>query len=300
MKKDLRLILIVFGSAIIILFVAYVVIAAVIQKEDVNEFENNISKKDTVVSVKKNFIISDTLVISNGHQVYIDAPQKRSRGTFLVLPGWNFPANGWCDNTSLCEKIKQLGFYTVRPEMGKSVYQDINYSETRSEWRVYPTRSWLSDTLIPLLQKDYKLFSEADSNYIVGLSTGARGVALVLLDYPDLFKGAAALSGDYDQVKMPSDNLMTGYYGVYSTHKERWQTVDNPVYRIKEYKTPMYLGHGKNDLVVPPQQTDEFYDSLIYYHPKLKVKITRPAAGHTYAFWGSQVDSIIDFFQISK
>lgn len=300
MHKDIRFFLIVIGSAVIVLFAAFIIIAAVSWKKNVKEFDGQSRKMDTVEHEQKNILASDTLLMINDRKVFIEVPEKKSRGTFLVLHGWNFPADDWCNNTSLCEKIKKLGFYIVLPDMGKSVYQDVNYPETRVEWLVYPTRSWLSDTLIPYLQKEFGLFLETDSNYIVGLSTGARGVALVLLDYPDLFRGAAALSGDYDQVKMPGDNLMTGFYGAYAAYKERWKKIDNPVYRIKEYKTPMYLCHGTNDKVVPPEQTNEFYDSLIFYHPKLKIKINRPAAGHTYDYWDSEVDSIIGFFGINK
>ncbi len=260
--------------------------------------KEKISKKDTVKKNNVKNIVNDTLLIIDNRKVFIKVPTQKTRGTFLVLHGWNFPADDWCNKTGLCSKATEQGFYVVLPDMGKSIYQDQNYPETRNEWRVYPTRSWLSDTLIPLLQKKYGLLLKNDSNYIVGLSTGARGVALVLLDFPDLFKGAAALSGDYDQVKMPNDNLMTAYYGAYLTHKERWQKTDNPVYRISEYKTPIYLGHGTIDKVVPPAQTIEFYDSLKKYHPTLKTKLSMPEAAHAYEYWDSEVDSIMKFFEI--
>ena len=184
--------------------------------------------------------------------------------------------------------------------MGKSIYQEINYPETRTEWRSFPTRKWLSDTLITLLQKKYSLLLKNENNYLVGLSTGARGVALVLLDFPDLFKGAAALSGDYNQLKMPSDNLMAGFYGTFDKFKERWKKTDNPIFRIKEYRTPLYLGHGKLDKVVPPEQTIMFYDSLKKYHPGLKTKLNMPDAQHDYNYWGSEVDNILKFFGILK
>ncbi|NTW33481.1 MAG: esterase family protein, partial [Bacteroidetes bacterium] len=154
-----------------------------------------LSDKGKIIA-KGKLPLKDTTVILDNRKVYIKITSKKSRGTFLLLHGWNLPATDWCDKTSICEKLLNKGFNIVSPDMGKSVYQGKNYFETRIEWRNYPTRMWLSDTLIPFLQKKYSLFLNNEKNYLVGLSTGARGVALVLLDFPDLFKGAAALSGD--------------------------------------------------------------------------------------------------------
>ena len=255
-------------------------------------------KINTDSSIKNKSPKTDTLLTINNRKVFIKVPSEKRKGVFLMLHGWNLPADDWCTKTSICDKVTKLGFYVVLPDMGKSLYQDINYPETRADMLIYPTRSWLSDTLIPLLKKDFGLLIENDNNYIVGLSTGARGVALVLLDFPYLFKGAAALSGDYDQVKLPTDRLVTAFYGAFGTYKERWQKIDNPVFRINEFKTPIYLGHGKKDKVVPPEQTIEFYDSLKKYHPALKIKLNMPEAAHDYNYWDSEVDNIINFFAI--
>jgi len=190
-----------------------------------------------------------------------------------------------------------MGYYVVLPDMGKSIYQDRTFPETRSEWKSSPSRKWLADTLIPYLQVKYSLLLKNDTNFIVGFSTGARGAVLVVLDLSKLFRGAAALSGDYDQSKIPKDKLMTGFYGPYEKYKERWDKTDNPVARIKEFSTPIYLGHGKSDKVVSADQTRLFYDSLVKYHPFLIVRLNLPDAGHDYIYWGSEVDAVLDFFK---
>jgi S-formylglutathione hydrolase FrmB len=285
--------------SIVAVFIVLVIISrSGIINKDVNKKvkENNIKNHDTVVTGR--LPLKDTVLEINKHKVFIKVPKIKKNGCFLLLHGWNLPAEDWCDKTSLCSKVLEKGFYIVLPDMGKSVYQENNYPETRYEWRIYPTRKWLSDTLIPELQKEYSLFLKTDKNYLVGLSTGARGVALLLLDLTELFKGAAALSGDYAQEKMPTDNLMTGFYGPFLKYKERWLKTDNPLSRVKEYKTPLYLGHGKLDQVVPPEQTKIFYDSLKKYHPELKIKLNMPDARHDYIYWDSEVDNILKFFKI--
>jgi S-formylglutathione hydrolase FrmB len=241
--------------------------------------------------------VHDTVLYINSRKVLINTPvSRKTQGAFLVLPGWNFPPEDWCMKTTLCQKASEEGYFVVLPDMGKSTYHDRIYPQTRADWRSCPTRKWLTDTLIPFLQKKYSLLIPQERNFIVGLSTGARGVALVVIDRPGLFKGAAALSGDYNQSEMPRDNLMTGFYGPYENFRNRWDSTDNPAFRVIEFNTPVYLGHGKSDKVVPPAQTRSFYDLLVKYHPKLKVRLSMPEAGHDYNYWGSEVDNIFDFF----
>jgi dienelactone hydrolase len=300
MNANRKFLLVSITAAIAVIMIISVLffVPAFTQKEKKDNNNKTFVPKDSFISGK--LPNADTVMVVDKQKVLLKICKLQKKGTFILLPGWNFPADGWCDNTDICSKILESGYCIVLPEMGKSVYQETNYAETRAEWRTYPTRGWLSDTLVPLLQQKYSLLLKNENNYIIGLSTGARGVALVLLDFPDLFKGAAALSGDYNQVTMPADNLMTGFYGSYYKFKDRWKNTDNPVSRIKEYKTPIYLGHGKLDKVVPTEQTKMFYDSLKKYHPDLKIKLNMPDAQHDYDYWGSEVDNIFKFFGITK
>jgi dienelactone hydrolase len=296
-NKKFLLVSITATIALVMIISVLFFVPAFTQKE---KKENNkiLLPKDSIITGK--LPKSDTVLNIDKQKVFLKICKQKKKGTFILLPGWNFPADGWCDNTDICSKILESGYCIVLPEMGKSIYQEKNYPETRPEWRVYPTRGWLSDTLLPMLQEKYSLLLKDENNYIIGLSTGARGVALMLLDFPDLFKGAAALSGDYNQVTMSADNLMTGFYGSYYKFKDRWKNTDNPISRIKEFKTPIYLGHGKLDKVVSPEQTKMFYDSLKKYHPDLKIKLSTPDSQHNYEYWGSEVANIFKFFGITK
>lgn len=298
MKKKIFIIPIIFALAGLVLLTLLFVSTSLTQQEV--HSANKLNAKQITDTSNDKLPLNDTTLIINNHKVLLKISGQNKKGTFLVLHGWSLPAEDWCNKTSLCDKVLKKGYCVVLPDMGKSVYQEKNYPETRADWRAYPTRKWLSDTLIPILRKKYSLLLINENNYLVGLSTGARGVALVLLDFPELFKGAAALSGDYAQEKMPADNLMTGFYGPFHKFKKRWLEQDNPISRIKEYQTSIYLGHGKLDQVVPPEQTIMFYDSLKKYHSSLKMKLDTPNARHDYLFWDSEVNNILIFFDIIK
>jgi pimeloyl-ACP methyl ester carboxylesterase len=239
----------------------------------------------------------NTIKIDN-IEVEIWVPEVEPRADILLLPGWNFTRNDWCEKTLLCRKALHEGYRLIMPEMGKSIYASRYYPETRADWRTYPTGTWLADTLIPDLQKKYCLFQENGENYVIGLSTGGRGVAMIDLLVPGLFKSGAAFSGDYDQTLMKGDNLMRGFYGDYEQFPERWEGEDNPAFRVKEINIPLYLSHGKKDQMVPWQQTEHFYKLMRKAHPDLQLTLSLPEeSGHDFAFWGNEVDNALAFFE---
>lgn len=230
-----------------------------------------------------------------GHWVSVVSPRS-VKGNIVVLPGWNFPRQDWCQQSSLCREALHRGYRLILPEMGKSVYSERFFPETRSDWKVFPNRAWLIEQMIPFLQDSLGVLSPAQSNYILGLSTGGRGVALLLLARPTLWKAGAALSGDFDQTQMPQDRLMIGYYGPMAQFPERWQGADNPTRQAHLFKTPIYLGHGRQDKVVPVSQTEIFYQALKKAQPGLRVKLHLTDAQHDYAYWNSEVKNMLDFF----
>lgn len=261
---------------------------------------DSVARQDTIDTMRvTRKLKNDTVLMVDGRKVILKAGLTDShKGTILVLHGWNLPPEDWCTKTSLCDKATKLGYCLVLPDMGKSNYQKKTFPETRPDWAGTPKVTWLTDTVIPMLQKEYGLLLEGEPNYVMGLSTGGRGVAIMVLEMPKLFTAAAALSGDFDQTKIPNDKVIIGFYGPYDQFQERWQTADNAVNRIKEFNTPFYLGHGTQDKVCPPQQSKIFYDSLVKYHPKLDVRFHNPVAAHDYTFWDSEVDNILSFFGI--
>lgn len=249
-----------------------------------------VMKSDTAQFVEKHTIEVE------GHWVDIWLPTAQPpKATIVLLPGWNFSRTDWCARSSMCKEALAQGFALLMPEMGKSVYAEQFYPETREDWRVYPLRPWLRDRVIPLVQQRFGILKPEQANFVVGLSTGARGAALLCLDMPDFWRGAVLLSGDYDQTQMPSDNLMRGYYGAYEKFSERWKTVDNIMQRLLFWKTPVYISHGLQDKVVPVAQSQQLCQALKRIYPQLRVVCHFPAAGHDYKYWDSQVQPSIDF-----
>ena len=77
--------------------------------------------------------------------------------------------------------------------------------------------------------------------FVLGLSTGARGAAILMLENPDIFSGAACLSGDYDPTLQKNDNLMINALGTYEKNKKAWNGDNNIINRVKEFKNPIFI-----------------------------------------------------------
>jgi dienelactone hydrolase len=243
-------------------------------------------------------ITRDTTFVLNTDTVDILFPPGEIKGQILILPGWNYSRKKCCNESSFCKKALEKGYVLILPEMGKSIYASTVYPETRKDWIKYPELKWVTDTLILYLQNQAGIFKPTQHNYIFGISTGGRGVALIVEHVGKLFKAGAALSGDYDQTQLPNDNLMKGFYGSYTDFKQRWEGEDNALLNASKVAVPLYLGHGLDDKIVPVEQTHLFYKELKRVNEKLShVLHLAEQHGHNYAYWDSETGAVLDFFE---
>jgi predicted esterase len=252
---------------------------------------------DSIQPKTKAILLHDTLLTVNDLECYIQIPKKGVlvKGDLLLLPGWDFSNRKWCDSTNVCETALKKGFRVIAPQMGRSVYATRYFPQTRQDFRAFPTLPKL-DSALEMLKNQYGLFTE--KNLVLGLSTGARGVALLCEHKPDWFHAAAALSGDYNQASMPNDNLMRLTYGPYELYKKTWIETDNPQTFANKMKTPIYLGHGLMDKVVSYRQTREFAAVLKGKTSSIDKVFLHidTAAGHDFTYWRSELPAIWEFF----
>ena len=220
------------------------------------------------------------------------------RAHVLVLPGWNFPRADWYQRTDILAQAQDRGFCLYFPETGKTLYESEYFTQTAAKTFAVPAQQWFKTVFFPALQKRYQAFLPGGKNFVLGLSTGGRGAVLLALAQPDIFLAAAALSGDFNQALMKSDRLMTAVYGPYEKYSTRWQTVDNPYAAAPQWKLSLYLGHGLQDKVVPPEQTMLFYQKLMSLRRNLDIRKNFSARhSHDYNYWKSEVKPVFDFFK---
>ena len=272
------------------------------KKEEVKSIESK-PVKETIEL--KNRLSDTTFIIKDRTydvEVLIKTPADsiEVKGNMLLLHGWNFPNDDWCNKTELCSKALAKGYNIIAPSFGKSTYQWELFPETIEKYRIYPSRKWMYDSLLTHLQNEFEVLKENQFNVVVGLSTGGRGAALFALEKPVVFNGCAALSADFDQTQISDEPINNGFYGSYADFPERWEGRDNIQYRANEFKVPIYLGHGVNDKMCPVSQTEIFSKKLKEVNPSLNQVLNLPAAEHNYEYWNSEINAILAFFEENR
>jgi esterase/lipase superfamily enzyme len=258
-----------------------------------NEIKDTV-KVDSSVT-KPNNPVLDMIVKVGDVPVLIKSPEVEIKADILVLPGWNFEKEKICNESDFCTKALEKGYRLILPEMMKSVYASQYYPETRSDYKKFLTLTWVTDTMIPKLQRNYGIFT-GKKNYIHGISTGSRGAALVHLKTGTLFTKVVLLSGDYNNGELSDDNLLKNTYGPYDQFKDRWIANDNPWELSLTWSADLYIAHGTNDDVVPVEQSQRFADKIKKEHPQIKFVSNFPDAKHDFKFWGGETEAILDFF----
>ncbi|GIV25849.1 MAG: hypothetical protein KatS3mg026_1541 [Bacteroidia bacterium] len=225
--------------------------------------------------------------------VEVREPAAPAQRVLVLLPGWNYSRTAWCEKSSICTEALKRGYRLLLLEMGKSLYASQAFPETHPAWRRYPTLRTLLDSVFPFLVERRWLLP--GKSYLLGLSTGGRGVVMILAHTGALFRAGAALSGDFDPHLDPRDRLLTGWYGPYSS---RWDTVDNPLRLAARIESPLFLAHGVADPVVPYQHTQRLYQLLQREKPTLPCQLhLDPQGKHDFAFWEKYARQALNFFE---
>ncbi len=228
----------------------------------------------------------------SGHAVDVRAPRGAVTADVLVLPGWNFDKAAWGKHTALYAVADSLGWRLVMPQMLRSIYASRFYPETQAAYRSAPSLSWISDSLLPQLQL-LGIFLPTRANYLIGLSTGARGVARVAWVTDTLFAAGVALSGDYAHTDT-TDKLLIQSYGSYSAHRARW-AMDEPLRAVGAMRVPLYLAHAGDDRIVPQAQTVAYAYELMQAQAerlpngRRSMLMLQPSGGHTWAYWNAEL-----------
>lgn len=232
--------------------------------------------------------------------VYIPELNKQScYKTLLVLPGWKFSRKKWFKETRLLKFIKKYQYIAIAPEMNISIYESQYFKETKLKWHKKPGMQFIEEDLLPYF-KTYGLFNNNYYNMGLGLSTGARGIVLIASRNPDLFYAIAALAGDYDQTLNPKDNLIRLTYGEYHLFKNRWETIDNPIYNIQKngWNTHIYIGHGLKDTIVSYKYSKHLYQFLkSNFNNKIIVLHLCNDCKHDFSYWDSELEAVFNFYE---
>jgi pimeloyl-ACP methyl ester carboxylesterase len=224
---------------------------------------------------------------------------KRYLGTLILLHGWNHSPEHWINNMQFVNRALKNGYDVILPDLGKSMYALQRFKETRMDLANTATRTWMNNTLIKSFFKT-QVRNKHDKVFLIGISTGARGAVLLAQDNIFSFKGIVAISGDYCPQIMQNDKLMTAYYGSYIKYKDRWLNNDNPQRNIHLTKLPTLLIHGKQDFVVPYNQSKDLYLEAQKKGLRNITYFEDPIGKHDFKSWDQYSDLIFNFLLLHR
>jgi len=230
-------------------------------------------------------------------QVFFLASNKhaKNKGLILFLPGWNLPVLDWRYKTKVCQRATELGYHVLLVDMGKSVYLDSVYKTCRADYATYPTRTWLWDSVLSPY-KNTGFFIPESRTFVLGLSTGARGAALLGLEHGSEIKAVGCLSGDYAPNFDTTDLLFKNTIGNYWKYPFRWnEGPNNILHNVSKWNTSVYLAHGLQDKTVPAKHSIALRDSLLK-RPQIKSKFDLDDGQHNYVYWNLHGLKALAFF----
>lgn len=230
------------------------------------------------------------------------SPDSAAR-TLILLHGYRQEPGDWEARTPVARYADEHGFVLVCPAMSTTLYESDYYPETVNRWATIPGSRFVTEILIPFVRERYGVARKRNLTGVYGISTGARGAVLLAARHNGLFSAAAGLSGDYDASSMRRDRILTSVFGRYDEHRERWEREVNILAMAEKLrKTPLFLGHGTRDGVVPPLQTDLLagrLDDLRGRGRGYECVVEREksnGAGHDWRYWGDLTPEVFAFF----
>lgn len=231
----------------------------------------------------------------------VSAREAASNKLIIALPGWNHSASQYGEHSSLIRLARARGYAVLLAHMGKSVYADSVYPETRSDYRLYPTSTWFSTQVWYELEHKLGLFPNFFVG-IVGYSTGARGAITLAIQRPEWVSAVAAWSGDYLPSLDYQDALLVNALGPQSAFPDRWGRADLCAQALG-VKCPVYLSHTYADEVVPIAHSQALCAALD--SSQVECNWVQDAGiktvflikgGHNWDYWASQVLPSVNFF----
>lgn len=213
----------------------------------------------------------------------------------VALHGWDHQPDRW-RGLGLGPLADRHGLVVVAPEMGASVYERAFYPETAQPWGPAPGACWIGEVVLPWARRALAVDPGRGRTAVLGYSEGGRGALVVAARYPE-FGFAGSLSAACDLATLPEETgefvIHERVFGPRRAFPARWRAEEIPFDAPALRTTRLWLAHGAEDPVVPVAQLARARTVLRASHPGL-VALQVAKAGHTDAFWRSQLGPLVE------
>ena len=145
--------------------------------------------------------------------------------------------------------------------------------------------------LIPYIEKNYSVSKLQNSRYIAGSSMGSLISWYALMEYPDIFAGAACISTHWPGVFDATSPGATAFFSY----------IENNISKLNGHKIYFDYGDQTLDALYPPlQQRVDFIFTNQAYPKNLWQSMFFPGDDHSEKSWSNRLDVPLEFLFSKK
>ena len=165
-----------------------------------------------------------------------------------------------------------------------------------------PARTAFLEDLLPHVEEVWRVVPKREWRGIAGLSAGGYGTINFVLERPELFVAAAALS-PASYYPLPPANSTAREHAAFLTPDNRfdadlWQRLNYPAhldsYLAQDYVVPLYLSAGNRDVFDAVGHARRLQAALEVHQPG-QVPLEVLSGGHTWRVWRASLGPALAF-----
>jgi S-formylglutathione hydrolase FrmB len=196
----------------------------------------------------------------------------------------------WLRKTSLERIASKYNVAVIMPDMQRSFY-----TNTASNVRYW---DYLTQELIPQMQRYFPLSQKASENYLVGNSMGGYGVLKLAANFPDKFSAVAAIS-PVTNLKVVKD-IMPDYQAVFDDYQASQYQLESMFKKADLTQLKLlrwYVATGNDDFM--KNDCDKFTQFLTK-DIGLNLIYDEQPGSHNWDFWDMEIAKIFEWLPLGK
>ena len=214
-----------------------------------------------------------------------------------LLHGANCDHTMWIRRSNIETYARSRDLICVMPGVGNT-----NYSKWPVPMDGLDSHRYITEELMPIVHNWLPGSAAREDNFVCGFSMGGCGAIKLAALHPDLFGGAAALSGTPVDLRSTSDDpdiqwwqmMADGPVGSREAALAGEDNVWDLLPKVKDELPPLYVSCGTEDTVY-----GEVFLGFKRYAEELGLNATfseTPGLAHDWDFWDPELLRVMDFF----
>ncbi|MDR0999722.1 MAG: esterase family protein [Clostridiales bacterium] len=217
--------------------------------------------------------------------------------TLYLLHGYSDNHAAWHRRTSIERYADRYKIAVIMPDAQKSFYSDfVHIKDGYQYWK------YVSEELLDITRRFFKLSHKRDDTYVAGLSMGGFGAFKLALNKPEVFGAGASLSGAVDSGHLltPERQAEFSLYIDVDKHKGSVNDLFAAAQRTNklpaELKPRLYQACGTEDFLYQDNiGFRDFINTLDYDYT-----YTEGPGAHTWDYWDFHIEKVLEWLNLEK